>query len=235
MQVCWESERVFGWSQKLLWGSFEDGWIWHPEAEEWGQGWSPSLPNAHSASFPWMLLLWTKHTWGDLTHLYQRQHWLCCLLFLFYPLFNFMPYVNFKPWNTPGSHISDHIELIHTPSSGLLALQHPVQLPDLHPSPTLTWRVEESLRPKGTEQPANPSPFFSAVALGFSIYCVPGDVHTSSLILTKFPRVGSALLISVGKSSETIINQALSASGFELGSCSHQIQSFLRRQAWLSK
>lgn len=67
---------------------------------------------------------------------------------------------------------------------------------------------------KGTDRPANLSPFFSAAALDLSIYCVPGDKHTLSPVLTKTPRVGSVLAIAVGKSSETIISQAFSASVF---------------------
>lgn len=112
-----------------------------------------------------------------------------------------------------GSHDFDPTELTHTLSRGLPAPQQPAQLSDLHPWPS-TRRAGKSPRTKGTGQPANLSPLSSAVALDLSIYCMPSDIHTLSLILTKPPGVGTVLLIYMGKGLETVISQALSASEF---------------------
>lgn len=105
--------RESGWSQKLLWGSFEDCWIW---GRTIGTGWSPSLPNPRSAPLPWMLLLWANHTWGHTTHLCRRQHWLC------YPGTTLSSSLQFHPlcisslkiWQAP--RCSDQTEHTHTPS-----------------------------------------------------------------------------------------------------------------------
>lgn len=81
----------------------------------------------------------------------------------------------------------------------------------------------KSPRTKGTEQTANPSLFFSAVALNLSIYCALGGVHTYIVSNPHNPGTGRILLVgsSMWAKIQTI-SQAFSASGFELGSYWHQ-------------
>lgn len=88
----------------------------------------------------------------------------------------------------------------------------------LRPSPlALPKKTEKSLlQDPGQKVLSNQQSFlpFAQLLLWVSASTVPGDVHTLSLILTKPPGVGTVLLIRMGKGSETIISQALSASGF---------------------
>lgn len=107
----------------------------------------------------------------------------------------------------------------------------------LRPSPlALPKKTGEESSPgprtKGTEQPAKLSPFCSAVALGLGIYCARWCTHIVSNP-HKTPGVGTVLLIHMGKGSETIISQALSASGF--GFAGTQTWPLPSRQPWLSK
>lgn len=183
------------------------------------------------STLPWMPLLWPKHTWGDMTHLYQRQHWLCWL-----GIYSFiLSQIPSLMWIS-----SLEIDQVPTILNELSSLPlspgffQPHSICTLGPIPlALLHKESKSPRTKDTEQPANLPPLFSAVAVNLRIYCVPGDVHTLPLIFTKPSRVGIPLLIYVGQASETIINQALLASGF--GSAGTQTWSFPSRQAWLSK
>lgn len=208
----------------MLWGSFEDCWIWHC-GRTMGLGRSPSLPNPCSAPLPWMPLLWANHTWGR-SHNSPLPTSALALVpghysFMLSSISSLMWISSLKICHSP--RCSNHIELTHTPSRGLPAPQYPAQLSDLHPLPPPPsqgkWGRVPGQKVLGKQQTLS---LFLSCCSGFQYLLCSGRC-TYIVSNPHNPPTGGILLMGSSMCTKIqTISQAVSASGFELGSCWHQ-------------